>query len=319
MIVQPEDRDVATRVLTLVICTANRARDLAFTLQAMRRLRRPAGWTVQLIVVDNGSTDDTPAVLAAAAPDLPFDLEVVQGAKPGLAAARNAGMAQARGDIIAWTDDDCIPPEDWLEKLVRHFEQDPALDVLGGQVRLFNPSHYPMTVKLDTMPKVMEAQQFPGDFLLGCNMAFRRSVPARIGAFDDRFGAGAPLRAAEDTDFLHRALTNGCRIAYQPDVLLYHNHGRVTHDQVMRLRRSYNYADGAFLMKCLLAGERMAPRWMYWRLAALFARVLRPPAWLTARRDNTRLLLDFLVGAAAFTRCAMSSSASRSCRPDRMA
>lgn len=319
MTVQSEDRYRAARVLTLVICTANRARDLAFTLQAMRRLRRPAGCTVQLIVVDNGSTDETPAVLAAAAPNLPFGLEVVHEAKPGLAAARNAALAQARGDIIAWTDDDCIPAEDWLESLVRHFEEDPALDVLGGQVRLFNPSHYPMTVKLDAVPKVMEMQQFPGDFLLGCNMAFRRSVPARIGKFDDRFGAGAPLRAAEDTDFLHRALIAGCRIAYHPDVLLYHNHGRVTHDQVMRLRRSYNYADGAFLMKCLLAGERMAPRWIYWRLAALLARVLRPPAWLTARRDNTRLLLDFLAGAAAFTWCAMSRSAPHSRRSGRTA
>jgi GT2 family glycosyltransferase len=288
--------------LTLVICTANRANDLAFALENLTKLRLPPGRSVQFIVVDNGSTDATQAVLTAASQRLPFPLEILYEPQRGLARARNLALKHARGEVIAWTDDDCIVAEDWLERLLGHFDADSSLEVLGGRVELFDPTHFPMTVKTDTVPRTMDLRNCPGDFLLGCNMACRRRVIDRIGGFDSRFGAGAPLHAAEDTDFVYRALRTGSHIAYEPDVVVYHNHQRVTHAQIMQLRRNYNYADGALLMKCLVSGDRMAARWLYWRLRGLSSRVLRPPIWLTSRHDNAVLLLVFLAGAIGYFR-----------------
>ena len=217
-------------------------------------------------------------------------------------------MRHARGEVIAWTDDDCVPAEDWIERILAHFDDDPALDLLTGRVELYDPSHYPITVNTSLEPAILDELRAYENFVIGCNLAFRRRLPDRIGVFDPRFGAGAPLRAAEDSDFAFRALRKGCRIAYAPDVLMYHNHKRVTPDQVMRLRCNYTYGDGGLLMKHLLAGDSTAARWFYWRLRGTVGRILRPTPWLPTRTGHATLLLEFLTGALVYLGLALRGS-----------
>lgn len=284
--------------LSVCVCTFNRADDLAFALESLARLRVPQGRGVEFIIVDNASTDSTPAVLSAAAARFPFPLKVLHEPVPGLASARNCALRHARGEVIAWTDDDCVPAEDWIERMLAHFDDDPKLDILTGRIELYDQSHYPITINTSLEPANINS-------VLGANMAFRRRLPERIGVFDPRFGAGAPLRSTEDAEFAFRALRGGSRIAYTPDVLLYHNHKRVTHDQVMRLRRNYTYGEAAMLMKHLLAGDSTAARRFYWSIHGIIRHILRPLPAIPTRTDNAKLLLEFLAGALAYLRISL--------------
>ena len=101
--------------VSLVICTRNRAKLLAEALPYLTRLTTGAWWEV--VFVNNGSSDATREVLDAFARSSGLNASVVDELKPGLAAARNTGWRRARGRIVAFTDDDCYPAEDYLEQV----------------------------------------------------------------------------------------------------------------------------------------------------------------------------------------------------------
>ena len=94
---------------SIVICTRNRAQDLAATLRSLNRLQMPDGRSGEVVVVDNGSSDHTAKVIAEARAFLTLPLVAATEPECGLGAARNRGLRLARGEIIAWTDDDVRP------------------------------------------------------------------------------------------------------------------------------------------------------------------------------------------------------------------
>lgn len=290
---------MASMPVSVIICTRNRAADLAVALAALGRLAPPPDTSVEVIVVDNASTDHTARVVEDARAVLPFPLHRLREVRRGLGAARNCGLQFASGEVIAFTDDDCIVGEDWLARIVAHFREADPPGVLGGRVELFNPDHLPLTVLTSTEPRRLAPTEHPGGLLLGCNMAFHRRVVEAIGAFDPRFGAGTPLVGAEDQDFIQRAQRAGFAVRYEPDVLLHHNHGRTTAEEARKLLVGYAYSDGACLMKHMLDGDGLAPRLFYWRLASLLrqARRGRPGP---AGRIGFRMPWAFLRGAARF-------------------
>src|SRR5271166_1223238 len=114
--------------LSLVICTRNRASQLAESLRSLTRLQYPATW--ELIIVDNGSKDETQDVIKNYNESLP--LRTVIEPRVGLGRARNRGWSSSQGDIVAFTDDDCYPAHDFLCSVVRCFEEDSRLGFLGG-------------------------------------------------------------------------------------------------------------------------------------------------------------------------------------------
>lgn len=296
-----DDRPSMTGLMSVsvIICTRNRAEDLARALATLSRVTPPPASGVEIIVVDNASTDHTPQVVERARETMPFPLLLLREEARGLGAARNCGLRHASGSIIAFTDDDCIVSEDWLSRIVAHFAGEAPPGLLGGRVELFNDAHLPMTVLTSMTPIRLAAEEHPGGLLLGCNMAFHRRLLDRIGAFDPRFGAGTPLIGAEDQDFIQRAQRAGFAVHYEPDVVLHHNHGRTTPAQAESLLRGYAFSDGACLMKHLLAGDRLALRLFYWRLASLIRQARRPPAGPTGM-PGFRLVWAYLRGAGRF-------------------
>lgn len=117
--------------VTVIICTRNRAESLARTLESLHVSNKPADWQLELIVVDNGSSDDTPTTVAAWADRLPIKL--VEEPTPGLSNARNAGVAAATGQYIIWTDDDVLVDRDWLCAYAQAFSRYPNVVVFGGR------------------------------------------------------------------------------------------------------------------------------------------------------------------------------------------
>lgn len=104
----------------------------------------------------------------------------------------------------------------------------------------------------------------------GCNMIIGRPVFERVGLFDVRLGAGTALRSAEDIDLLYRAFKAGVPISYDPDLVVFHHHGRTSLAEVDKLMHDYVVGYGAFAMKHLLDGDLGPTKDCWWKLRAAF-------------------------------------------------
>lgn len=243
--------------VSLLVCTRDRSASLDRTLASITRAA--LGFPdVEAIVVDNGSSDDTAARLAAWHRNQCFPVTIVDEPRPGLARARNAGLAHVRGRIVAMTDDDCVLDPGFFAMLAARFAAFPAPVVIGGRILPGDPADLPVTIKLEDHAMVADPDGFPGGFVMGANLAFTRDVLARVGAFDERFGAGAPFVAAEDTDFLLRAMQHGILVRYDPHFVVAHHHGRRSPDALRTLLAGYALGDGALYAKHLFDGRRIA-------------------------------------------------------------
>ena len=254
------DSVVTSTKVTVSIATRNRADSLRAVLEAMTRLRNPEGFKWEILVVNNACTDHTSQVVAAAQQRLP--VREVTEERPGLSHARNRSIQEAAGEIIAFTDDDCLVDPDWLTSIVDAFRVEPDLDGLGGRVELHDPRDQPVTIRTyrQRIPLTSTGQLFA--LIPGCNMAFRRRVFDSVGLFDWHLGAGAPGASAEDVDMAYRCLRAGLKVVYLPQILVHHAHGRRTDSQVRALHRNYRIGRGAFYCKWILAGEREVARMM---------------------------------------------------------
>lgn len=238
--------------ISLVVSSRNRAYGLDSCLEAIGRAAQAADpTTVELVFVDNGSTDDTSAVVAAWAKSAPLPVRLLHEARPGLAVARNTGIAAACGSLIAFTDDDCEPEPGFFQALAQAFAADEGPVLRGGRVELGDARDLPVTIKPDIEPATLDRTLHPGGFIHGCNMAFPRTLIEAIGPFDERFGAGAPFRSGEDTDFTHRAFKAGFPVVYCPDIVVRHFHGRRLPEDIRKLQSGYAFGNGALYAKYL--------------------------------------------------------------------
>jgi glycosyltransferase involved in cell wall biosynthesis len=281
-------------MLSVAVCTRDRAAKLSNCLESLARMRVPEGLAWELIVVDNGSTDATAEVLR--------DFEA-RGAVPlrrcfeprrGLSTARNHALQVSRGDVIAFTDDDCRVAPDWLAVLAATFASDQAVWFLGGRVELFNPADQPLSVRTEREPLDLTGAIHALHLFIGCNMAFRREAVRRVGDFDPRLGPGTAAPGWEELDFVYRLVRVGVPLRYTPDLLVHHDHGRATQAAADVLRRGYMKGRGGFYAKHILRGDGMMARMLYWDLQNL-VRGLG-----TERRENLAMLVALVVGFARY-------------------
>lgn len=261
--------------LSVIICTRNRAKPLAATLQRFAEQRFLDDYDYELIVVDNCSNaefGDTMADFVLRHPFLADRLFILREDQPGLSRARNRGLSKASGDIIVFTDDDVLVAENWLDEIRREFS-DPNLFMLGGRVLLARDTL--QDVAIYTPDQRLETA-FPsgGSLGMGANMAFRREVFDRVGVFDVRLGAGTFFAGGEDIELFYRALKAGYKFVYAPNVLVHHDHDRETSEQACRLIYGYGKANAAYIIKHVLRGDYYAARMLYWLLRTL------PRRWL---------------------------------------
>jgi glycosyltransferase involved in cell wall biosynthesis len=120
--------------ITILICTYNRARLLRETLMALQALDTPAQCDVEILIVDNNSTDNTPLVVEEAARASRFPVHSLHESQQGKSFALNRGLAHASGDVVALTDDDVLPVKEWLVRIVNTFREHEGITFMFGKV-----------------------------------------------------------------------------------------------------------------------------------------------------------------------------------------
>jgi hypothetical protein len=208
----------AVTLITVAICTWNRAHLLRQTLEQMTHLAAlPVGVSWELIVVDNACTDRTVDVLESFMGRLP--LRRVFEPKPGQSNARNAAIAEARGGHIVWTDDDVLVDSEWLLAYARAFARYPEVAFFGGPVAAWfdAPPAAWLTAVLPRVGSAFAVREFDAHdeaitttFLpFGANMAFRTNV-LRTTRFDPRLGrVRTGMLSGEETAVMGHLLARG--------------------------------------------------------------------------------------------------------------
>lgn len=291
----------AIPAISLLVCTRNRAAALPRLLASITHAAAQEGApAIEVVIVDNGSTDATADRLAAWQAQQTFPVHLLHSAQPGLARARNAGLAAVRGAIVAMTDDDCRLHPDYFIALARCFTALGGSAIVGGRILPGDPDDLPITIKLEDHPMIATPDRFPGGFVMGANLAMTRDVLHRVGAFDERFGAGAPFRAAEDTDYLLRAQAAGIALRYEPHFVVDHHHGRRLAAEERALLAGYSVGDGALYAKFLFKDRRVL-RYLMQDVGSLRLDLLRPVrAHKSIRAFYTFCLRHKLIGMATF-------------------
>jgi glycosyltransferase involved in cell wall biosynthesis len=240
--------------VSVLLSTCNRCDKLRLFLNAMKTIGAAGLSETEVLVIDNNSTDATKQVVTEYTSLVNPIVRYMSENKPGKSRALNAAIREAKGEIIAFTDDDCIPAQDWIDNILREFDSDPELSVLGGRVELYDKRDLPVATLLSKRRTVVKsAREVCSDpALIGANMTFRKSVLSVTRGFDPLLGPGVKCKAFEDLDLVYRSLKERFKIVYSPDVIVFHNHGRRTELDDDRMSYAYALGAGAFYSKYVM-------------------------------------------------------------------
>jgi len=254
--------------ISVIVCTRDRPETLRDCLRALQAIRYQP---VEILVVDNAPSANTTreivCELGRSDPRIRYTCEP----RPGLSMARNHGLAMAKYELLAFTDDDVVVEPAWLIALAAGFAADPEVACVTGPVaswsldtaaeRYFD-SRYPWAGALsprlyDLTTHRDESRLYPfkaGLFGTGANFAVRRTIVSKLGGFDPILGAGGPGKGGEDLDIFLRIILTGHRLCYLPSALVWHRNrtdDAALSDQVY----AYGHGLGAYIAKRLLTRE----------------------------------------------------------------
>jgi len=219
---------IEARSASIVIPTSNGALRIGNCLDAL--LRQTAGRSAEIIVVDDGSTDNTGHLVERYS-----GVRLITQTNAGPGSARNRGALEARGKIILFTDDDCVPMPDWLDAMLEPFEDSEVVGVKGVYrthqksltacfVQIEYEDRYRLLASLDCI-----------DFIDTYSAAFRRDRFLEMTGYDTSF----PLACAEDVELSYRMSARGWQMTFAPAAIVYHTHP----DTLWRyLKKKYKFA-----------------------------------------------------------------------------
>lgn len=267
--------------VSVIVPTHNRPHTLLPCLLSLLALRYPR---YEVIVVDNApTTPETAELVQGIIRDAP-QVRYLREDRPGPSWARNCGMRAARGDILAFTDDDVMADSHWLVELVRGFTRAGNVVCVTGcnlPLELETPSQFWYEAyggvhwfqedggaRWDFTPRIFDLKDhrattplYPyraGIFGGGSSMAFTAAFLRSVQGFDLALGGGDSLHSGEDIEVFFQAVIHGYTLAYAPTALIYHQHRR---DYQALQKQIYNYGLGitAYLTKSLLGAPRLLP------------------------------------------------------------
>ncbi|MGH7863938.1 MAG: glycosyltransferase, partial [Candidatus Binataceae bacterium] len=197
-------------MVSVVVCAYNAERTMRACLESLRHIAYP---NFEVVVVDDGSRDGTAEIAAEFA-----QFRLIRQPNKGLAQARNVGLHAARGEIIAYTDSDCVVDPHWISTMVRAMEEG-GFDGCGG------PNYAPheagriqgCVAASPGAPSHVLVADDRAEHLAGCNMMFIKSALVKAGGFDPRFRT-----AGDDVDICWRLIDAGCTLGFSPAAFVWH-------------------------------------------------------------------------------------------------
>jgi len=221
----------------------------------------------EIIIVDGNSTDKTRDIVAKH----PVKLQIEKRKGPNI--ARNTGIKHANGEIIAFTDSDCIVSKNWIMKIVENF-RDPKVGCVGGNVKGHN-SHFLSRYADNSISPVIRAYRkrkeldFIGPFAgcpAGCNMSFRRQALEDVGGFDENI-----CYSFEEDELIERVCRIGHKLILDPQVLVWHKHRSSLGDV---LKQAFKYGKGAGSLVKRPKNQKLVQRWFFINLLSLIQTIL---------------------------------------------
>ncbi len=203
--------------ISVVIPARNAGKTIAKTLMSIQQGKRQPE---EILVVDGCSTDNTREI------SLQHDVEVIENLKLHASSARRIGVEKANHPIIAFTDSDCIPAPDWVERIANHFETDSELDGLGGRVTLTKPQTHIQAFSAHVFESI---KSFPKESIqittkgvgglsfAGANCAFSKDKIIAVGNFRDQFS-----NHGEEVDLLWRLVDSRAKLVFDPLLCVEH-------------------------------------------------------------------------------------------------
>jgi len=235
--VHPEVRIGPRPLVTVAVCSRDRTADLALCLDSLQGLSYPF---LDLLVVDNAPSSNATEILVR---EKYPHMRYIREERPGLNWARNRAIVEARGEIIAYTDDDVVVDPGWITALVNIFAENPEVmavtglvvpDELETEAQIlfekkwggFGKGFERKWYRADGNRRVGKVYGSPGKLGSGANMAFRVGVFGRIGYFDPALDAGTPADGGGDLEMFFRFLKEGYTLVYEPRAIVRHRHRR---------------------------------------------------------------------------------------------
>src|SRR5215470_2400148 len=233
---------------SIVVPTYRRAAILAECLDAVARLDYPRDRFEAIVVDDGGGAVELPRACAA------LDIALLSQAHAGPAAARNTGAARARGEFLAFTDDDCRPEPSWLRAMAARIAEAPDRVIGGRAVNALPENPYSTATQLlvDYVCR-WHATHRESAFFASNNLV----VPAELFRARGGFDASFPRAAGEDREFCHRWARSGGRFAYAPEAVVRHEHRL---DLRSFWRQHFTYGRGALRFHRMLAAHGLPAR-----------------------------------------------------------
>lgn len=263
------DEPSETPMMSVVVCTRDRADSLMVTLHGIAALRYAA---FEVLVIDNAPSSEATrdAVTREFGGDSRF--RYVREPRPGLSRARNRGLAEASGDIVAFTDDDVRVDPWWLTGIARGFQSASDVACVTGLIttaQLENTEQLYFHLRegwgtscerrvFDLAEHRDDSPLYPyaaGLFGVGANFAVSRAVLKEVGGFDEALGAGTPSGGGEDLNMFTRIVLGGHRLVYEPSAVVSHVH-RTDLGELKRQMRAYGSGCTAALTAILLGDAR---------------------------------------------------------------
>jgi glycosyltransferase involved in cell wall biosynthesis len=214
--------------VSIVVPTFNGAGRIGYCLDAL--LRQSSNRSIEILVVNDGSTDNTAEVVSRYS-----GVRLINQANAGPAAGRNRGVLEARGAIILFTDDDCVPTPGWLDAMLAPF-QDPEVVGVKGVYRTHQTRIAARFVQVEYEDRYRLMERLSSiDFVDTYSAAFRRDRFLEMSGYDTSF----PLACAEDIELSYRMSARGWKMKFAPEAIVYHTHP----DTLSKyLRKKYKFA-----------------------------------------------------------------------------
>lgn len=250
-----KNNDFAEEAISVIVCTRNRTAQLSTCLQTLSALDYT---NYEIIIVDNAPTNNDTYNLVANLP-----VRYVREDRPGLDWARNRGIAEAKYDIVAFTDDDVRVDAYWLQAIAKVFSNKEVMGASGyvAPAELETEAQHVFELRYGGMghgfnqrifkKEILNEKQllWASSFGIGANMAFRKKAFEHIGLFDTALDVGTPSHGGGDIEMFHRLVSKGHLFVYDPAMLIWHYHRRedkALRKQIFDNGRSF----GCYLIDC---------------------------------------------------------------------